>query len=136
MALLDDVATQMGTSVAALTEVQQARLALAITDTEYLIAKRFPGVNIDRDRADRVIRWAVAEWAAQPSSRVVAKEVGVDDARTMTRWSDGESQTLEDVLAQWWDHLDPAATTGHRGAFSVSPAYAPDMRWGRERWSL
>lgn len=136
MALLDDVATQMGTSVAALTEVQQARLALAITDAEYMITKHFPGVNIDRDRADRVIRWAVAEWAALPSSGVVAKEVGVDDARTMTRWSDGVSRTMEDVLAQWWDHLDPAATTTHRGAFSVSPAYAPDTRWGRERWSL
>lgn len=132
MALIDDIATQMGTSTADLSETQRQRLVLAIADAQALITDHFPGQALDSERVDRVIRWAVAEWATLPASGVVSTEVGIDDTRTATRWQTNAAQSLESVLAKWWDHLAPE-NRRPTASFSVQPSYQPDLRGDRER---
>ena len=121
----DDVAAQMGAP--ALTDATRRRIEMAIEDVEALLADRFGRLDlVDPDRLQRVIRWTVAEWASQPGAGVLSLEVSVDDARTATRFSEGQHESLADILARFWDHLGSARR--RRGAFSIAPAYQPDYR--------
>lgn len=128
---VDDVAAQMGAPLP-LAAVAQRRLEFAIGDAEAMLVDHFGDLSgFDPDRLARVIRWAVAEWAAQPGAGVVSQETSVDDARTATRWENGARESLRDVLARYWGDLAPQFRR-RRGAFTISPSYQPGMRrWPR-----
>lgn len=116
----DDVAVEMGK--ASLTPTEQSQIGQWIGDAVGIIDARYPA-GVDMLLKDRAVRTSVARYASQPKDGVTAHEVGVDDARTVRRYSSGSRLSLDDILAAWWPQFDGQQPQGQ--AFSISPSYTP-----------
>ena len=115
--------------LASLTDERTAQINAWIEQVQTLISGRAPLESLDATRLDFVLLAIVTAYAQQPSPGVVAKEVGVDDARTVNRYSPGRKSLL-DLLDDWWAYLLDIPSRP-RGAFTIRPAYQSDM--GRRR---
>lgn len=116
-------ATEVGIELGReLSQLEQDQIWQWIVTAYGLIDKRNP--DADPDIADYAVRTAVARYFEIPKGGQSAYEVGVDDARTVTRYGKASATaTLADFLAPFWAELDPGSTSG--SAFTISPSYTP-----------
>lgn len=114
-----EVGVEMGKPC--LTPTEAAQIQQWIIDAEAIIAGRYPQ-GVDPTLKDRAVRTSVARYAAQPKDGATAHEVGVDDARTVRRYSAGSRLSLDDILAAWWPQFDGQKQPGQ--AFTIAPSYA------------
>lgn len=115
--------------LASLTDERTAQISSWIEQVRTLIGNRAPLDSLNPARLDFVVLAIVTAYAQQPSPGVVAKEVGVDDARTVNRYLPGR-KTLIELLDEWWAYLLDIPSRP-RGAFTIRPTYQPDG--GRRR---
>lgn len=99
-----------------------------IDGAEMMIADRLGPVSaLDRDRLVWVVAEAVAQKArvAAPSAEQVRrKTVTVDDGSVTKEYFDAPDNSVT-IIDEWWRLLTPDARPA-RGAFTISPTYAPD----------
>lgn len=113
--VLDDIATELGRAYSDLSEIEKAQLQLWLTDVTDEIEVRAPQSMV-LPIFDRVRRLAVAARASGPDFGVVATEVGVDDARVVTRYE--RSADLSLMRDEWWALLGVDTSAG---AFTIYP---------------
>lgn len=115
------VAVELGRDLKA---AEQAQITQWITDSYAIIHARYPQGGFDPAVADRAVRTTVARYVLLPKSGETAHEVGIDDARTVRRYSaTSAAVTLDGLLAAWWPLLDAEPAPGQ--AFSITPAWSP-----------
>lgn len=113
-----------------LTPADSDRLWVLIADVELVIGahyRTYGGIAaLDADAVKVVTSWAVLDLLARAPGGPTSTEVSIDDGRVVDRF---EGSTGSDVWIRdaWWSMLDPAGAGGS-GAFTITPAYAPDRR--------
>lgn len=128
---VDDIRVELGKQ--ALTDTQSDQIYAWLWQVERLIRDHFPGATLNPDRVDDVVRWVVAARAQRPDPAKKSREVSVDDGRIVETYDQGDQRSWLDLLGDWWDYLaSGSAGPDQRTAWSVRPAYRPDLRPGRQ----
>lgn len=96
-----------------------------IYEALFLIGRAFPGVALDQETVDYVVKQAVVEhvraWRETAEDRT---EVAIDDGRVSRSYvRDAGPLSIADWLMAM---LDPDGDSGGQ-AFSIRPAYSPDL---------
>ena len=128
---VNDIRVELGR--ATLTDVQTEQIQSWISQTVRLIDDHFPGQALNTDRVDDVVCWVVTARAQRPDPAKTSREVAIDDGRIVDTYDAGDQRSWLDLLGDWWDYLaSGSAGPDQRTAWSVRPAYRPDLRPGRD----
>lgn len=95
-------------------------------DGAYIVIRsRFPDLDVlDQPTLAYVVKEAVADRVKNPDRGRTAREVQVDDGRTVNRYEAASGQIS--ITDAWWDLLTSLDSASGSAAFSISPSYAPD----------
>lgn len=111
-----------------LTDAEQARVPVLITDVELMIGHRFRNIGgigvLDEQSVVTVTSWAVLDVLSRKPGSPSSTEVAVDDGRVVQRFEGrGSDAWIRDA---WWDLLTPVQASTSQ-AFTIRPAYTPDV---------
>lgn len=118
----DTIATALGREAPGTSTPEYDQWLMWVADALMLIEAHFGSTvyaDIDLTRLDYVVREAVVAQVRRPDD-ATSVEVAVDDGRESRRYSTSRGRVT--IRDEWWDLLDPSASTTPNGAFSVDTA--------------